>query len=1056
MQAAAQAARLEVTRVGPATISPDTGGRITPPFRVINRASASVTGRVIVALPASWRSLVLDTSIVVAARDSEFAYLAIWIPPDARAGATVVRYGVSAPTAASTTDSVVVVVPERRSLSVRPFPVPRFVAAGTAYTTRFTVRNVGNARTSVRLRLASSGGVEARLVDSSRIVLEPGESHISRVEVRTSQGLTEGVHHQVVLTATSDNQGVTVSDKGTTIVEIVPRRAGSAPRFRSLPGELLLRGGDKSNTYSAELHGSGALNGGSTRADFLFRGPNPTNSFLGQQDEFRFGLFSPHYQLQLGDAISSASRLTETGLSAFGASAGIPIGPLVASAYTKRDRRSYAYTGEQQTGGSADVWLSSFARIGGSAFTRTGVNATSAWSARGTLAALGTRIDGELGHDLGTRGGMAYATAFSAQYSRISLDLRRESADSAFRNYWHGSTTTSAYTAFRPFAPLSINIRYSEFSSGGAGPVAFSINRNDRGAEAGITLGNILGTTYRSVYENGLSFAPGASRQTQSVQAFFGIPLPGLFIRLEDERGGGAFAGSSGGKPFERVGVRASLNAFGQRISAGGQKTTGTPPYSAATQNTLSGNASASIRLGGSTRLTMSATAFRYGAAQPVTFTTLDVGLSHSLAAGRRVAAHSRSFAYSPAIATQRSMGELEYALPLGIPVALSEDAGSVDVTVIDDATRRPVRDVLVRLANESRFTDAAGRAKFVGLSEGTYYLETDRGSLLPGRIVMPATPMSVSLRPREKRLIELHVMPGVRVAGSVMRQQFRVRPRIDAPDSLVDAAPATNVVIGMANGDTVRVPIDADGRFSFTDLHPGKWTLFIVTADLPAGHHLDRQRVALDLVPGTMPSIDIKIVPENRNVTFITSAELKPTLVSGDSMPAAPRPVSRHTYTVGNDRETLFQIAGAMYGARGLWPKIWMANRDLLPTPESLRRGQTLVVPDSAALTPDEIAARDDYLAGRGFAPPGGAAPVRRPPVGTRFHTVVKGDGLMALARALYDDESLWPKIWYANLDLLPTTPDLKIGQRLRIPDKAPLTERELALWNRYRGRKP
>jgi nucleoid-associated protein YgaU len=56
-----------------------------------------------------------------------------------------------------------------------------------------------------------------------------------------------------------------------------------------------------------------------------------------------------------------------------------------------------------------------------------------------------------------------------------------------------------------------------------------------------------------------------------------------------------------------------------------------------------------------------------------------------------------------------------------------------------------------------------------------------------------------------------------------------------------------------------------------------------------------------------------------------------------------------------------------------------------------------------------------------------------------------------MYIARAMYDDASLWPKIWLANPERVDDPDVIHPGQRLRIPDKAPLTAQEEAARDRY-----
>ena len=56
-----------------------------------------------------------------------------------------------------------------------------------------------------------------------------------------------------------------------------------------------------------------------------------------------------------------------------------------------------------------------------------------------------------------------------------------------------------------------------------------------------------------------------------------------------------------------------------------------------------------------------------------------------------------------------------------------------------------------------------------------------------------------------------------------------------------------------------------------------------------------------------------------------------------------------------------------------------------------------------------------------------------------------------MRIARVMYDDASLWPKIWLANLDQVKNPDVIRAGQQLRIPDKGPLSVAEREAGKRY-----
>jgi len=68
-----------------------------------------------------------------------------------------------------------------------------------------------------------------------------------------------------------------------------------------------------------------------------------------------------------------------------------------------------------------------------------------------------------------------------------------------------------------------------------------------------------------------------------------------------------------------------------------------------------------------------------------------------------------------------------------------------------------------------------------------------------------------------------------------------------------------------------------------------------------------------------------------------------RPTRTPRPSVP--PRPPVFETYTAVRG-DTLAAIAGKVYGDRHLWSRIYQANRDLLPHPDSLRPGQVLKIP--------------------------------------------------------------------------------------------------------------
>jgi nucleoid-associated protein YgaU len=69
----------------------------------------------------------------------------------------------------------------------------------------------------------------------------------------------------------------------------------------------------------------------------------------------------------------------------------------------------------------------------------------------------------------------------------------------------------------------------------------------------------------------------------------------------------------------------------------------------------------------------------------------------------------------------------------------------------------------------------------------------------------------------------------------------------------------------------------------------------------------------------------------------------------------------------------------------------------------------------------------------GANSAKPTSARPAENPY--QQWHEVVKGDTLSKIAKQIYGDANLYPKIFEANRDTLKNPDQIKVGQRLRIP---------------------
>jgi nucleoid-associated protein YgaU len=96
---------------------------------------------------------------------------------------------------------------------------------------------------------------------------------------------------------------------------------------------------------------------------------------------------------------------------------------------------------------------------------------------------------------------------------------------------------------------------------------------------------------------------------------------------------------------------------------------------------------------------------------------------------------------------------------------------------------------------------------------------------------------------------------------------------------------------------------------------------------------------------------------------------------------------------------DSLWAIAASSYGNPTLWPRIYDANRDVIPNPDLIHPSQRLTIPVFAADGPQ--------------------------PGPTATHRVERGDSLWRIAADVYGEPLQWPRIYEANRDRI-EDPDL------------------------------
>jgi hypothetical protein len=1016
--------------MGAPRLTVEPGAFATLAFELTNRAAVqrAVQGRL--ELPSGWQLAIPEPAAVLPPHETELRLLRIALPPQAAAGTYTLSFGVDG-TAAR--DSVLVTVPERRHIATAVRQAPRFVTAGSAYDVVFEIRNVGNAPVVVRLALKGSNAFPVRL-DSTAVHLQAGDSRVVSAHVRSDAEITRTVAHRLRLIASVDRDSTRI-EPAVSLVEVIPRHAARTSRFRRIPSQLTVRQVDRATRPTVELRGAGALSpDGTVTTDFLFRGPNRIASLFGEQDEYWVALSAPRLRLRLGDRTAPYSRLGESWRPGFGADGEFSFAGLAVGGFTQRDRRSRAATGEEEHGASLVVQPFAPLLAGVRYVTRTGAHAGDVWTAHGLLTpwrATSLDLDVGRGHDTSGTGG-AWAVGLSGSFPHGSYALRRLAADSAFPGLTRGTSSNEASATLVPVSRLSISLRATDWTALRTRTLTNPSSNWQRAMDGRVAWGGLLEAGYRQTRETRMVLATRRGRRSESWRLYAGLPLGPAAVRGGIEEGVSTFDDAPAERvPFRRVSVRGNLGRGEDFLAISADWLTGTSTTSWIDDDHLRGSLNAAMPLTPGSRLSVSVSVTSYRGDHPRTPMMLDVGVVTDLPFGQRASWRTRAMSYGLGGPAFRPAHQADYVAPFGLPIGRSRESGAIHVRLIDRESGSPLAGVLVHIGDRVRFTDAGGTVSFDGLAAATHYLEVDRATLGAKRVVVPAPVLGIAVHAGETREVELGVVRGAAVRGSVKRLDAREGATLDAPTTLVDNGMVPGVVLRLSNGtDSLRASVDGWGQFSFGLVPPGSWVLSVIHADLPRHHRFEQERMLLDLQAGDAPVIELRVLPSAPPVQMIAQAEV--TLAPSIALASPPRAAMR-TPSTRRERYT----------------------RRTVPPPAG---SDSIDVGLSMTNSPPWRTGRRRYIPAPSTASPALVPPASAPPTTQHRYTVTKWDvSLVQVARVMYDDASLWPKIWLANLDQVPDPDVIRPGQQLRIPDKGPLNFEERRAEERYRtGRHP
>lgn len=850
------------------------GAVITGAVRIVNKTLERQTYTAHVDLPSGWKQVLRDVPFELQPGDTTIRLVTFSIPVDAPANEYAVRYLVrdQAKFIHEATTTFDVRVARVVLLDLQQYQSPRFAVGGSTFITEFLVTNKGNSTDAVQLNYRSSHAFQVRL-DSNIIHLEPKETKLIQLYTVTD-GRTEKINHTLELLAKS-TLDTNVRVRSSSIVEIIPRATKLEDQYLVYPLAVSLREVGENGKYitQAEISGIGSLNErGSDQLEFLFRAPETqSRSTLGFRDEYRISYRADSMEFLAGDHNYALSPLTEYGRYASGLGANAILGKFSVGAFFNETR--WLVPSLKERGGFFNYQIRDNAVVGINVLNKRDQVASNAYTLRGLLKPLpGNTLDLEIG--TGERNGQhdnAYTARLEGFRKWISYDVRYIYSGPNFGGYYRDMNYFSASVNAQPVRNLRVqtNIREENRNLG------FDTNQvyapHDSYIQVGAGYSEYISLYYLYTGQEDRFDSVKYRRREDALQvrAGYNFNVASIYANIDVGRRKDLLHIQT--LPYNRFSLYTGFRPMAKfTCSTSFEYEVAKDTMIQRNQERLSANVFASIFLWNSTQIQFNLYGSRFLASQIQTYSMFDASIEHVFPFNHKISLRGRLTNFTPSPTSSDFACALEYSMPLGVPLKRISGVGQLRGTLKDEKGRG-IANVMVNVGEETALSDRHGSFFFASLKPGTTYITIDKASIGFDRITVQPMPMEVLIRGGEESKISLNVTRSVSIAGTVTLLSTKERNLLDTTTTLTEIGGQSGVFLEITKGTEIhRRVTDNRGRFLFSELRPGVWTLKTSGGDIPAYHNIEPEIMQIELLPGEKKNVHIELRPRKRTIKML------------------------------------------------------------------------------------------------------------------------------------------------------------------------------------------
>ncbi|MEK6650009.1 MAG: SPOR domain-containing protein [Bacteroidota bacterium] len=848
------------------------GTLLTIPVQFVNTSGRQLNVRPSVALPSGWRRVAAPGDLVLFPGGNDLQLLIVSIPRDAgvRIHSVTVFAFVDGDTAAAARIEFRVAIERTVTVDALLMDAPRTIVAGTTGEFSYEVTNRGNDTARVILTARSSRGYEPQV--TPRVVgLPAGSSARVTVRVPSDEGERLKAPHMLEFTARLQPEGTEI--RITTASDVVPRAPSAELKKFEFPLFATLRGTSESGRSAVQAE---VVGGGSFRADrsdhleFLLRGPETqTVSVLGLRDEYRVRYEFGRSSVTVGDDNYALTPLTDVGRTAVGVNARTELGDVSLGAFVNQTRFSGPVA--RQSAGWVRYDVSDDLNAGLNYLHRSDRVVADIVSFTASGAAFrSARYDVEAGRSTGTRGpDNAYAVRFGGMEPWLSYELRHVNAGAAYAGYYRGVRFSSLSLSGRNDRDIRLEFSARDERRAPESDTAFGKVPRSNFLQLGVGYTNLITVSYRATNLSDPASSSPSDRRQDIVEIRSAADLGAVFLSASAELGTERDRSTGMVGPTQRlVGSLSARLGARQSYNLSVEHDRSPDPLTGIRADRLSANLLASYILAERTQAAVTLFGSRLSGPSAQSYSLVEASVDHVFPSDHRMRLHGRRSLVSGT--TPELAVALEYSVPLAVPLGADRSSGLVRGRIVESGNRG-IPAALVTLGAFAAITDDNGQFAFNNLSPGAYSLSLDRATVGIDRITTVALPLEVSVSGGVASIVTLTV-----IRAATLRGRLRSFERFTFGDSaaaLTERPVEDNglVTVELENGpEILRRVSDSRGRFLFTDLRPGRWTMRVAPLNLPADRSIETPETAVEITEGAALEAEIRIVPRRRTIRLV------------------------------------------------------------------------------------------------------------------------------------------------------------------------------------------